>query len=477
MKKVKILTITLAIALISMVAFAGVYVTKQNRMEDKVKSYTYAMDLKGARTITLKVDTSKKTTIKDSEGKEVENSSSLTDEEITEKGYTKEETDYNSSDVLTVENYKKSKEVIEKRLKELKIDNYVTRLNEQTGEIIVEIPENSNTDSIVTNLGTTGKFEIIDHDTNEVLMDNNDIKLANVVYGSNSSNGTTNQGTSIYLNIEFTKEGTKKLEDISGKYVKTSNETNTENTTESKESSTDTSRSSEKKIAMKIDDEEIMETSFDEVIKTGKLQLSIGSSSTDQKTLQTYLEQANNMATVLDTGKTPVKYTVDENHYVLSDITENELQIIEYAIMGVALISLIVLIVRYKLNGLLGAISYLGLASIFVLLIRYANVVLSLEGIFGIVVILVLNYLFVNKLLAKLKEETLSKETVKNKTQETYKQYFIKIIPIIIAVIAFCFAGWEPISSFGMIMFWGIVLIAIYNIIITNNLLKIRASK
>lgn len=472
MKKVKILTITLAIALISMVAFAGVYVTKQNRMEDKVKSYTYAMDLKGARTITLKVDTSKKTTIKDSEGKEVKNSSNLTDEEISEKGYTKEETDYNPSDVLNVENYKKSKEIIEKRLKELKIDNYVTRLNEQTGEIIVEIPENSDTDNIVTNLGTTGKFEILDSETNEVLMDNNDIKLANVVYGSNSSS-TTSSGTSIYLNIEFNKEGTKKLEDISGKYVKTSNETNTENTSES----TDTSSSSEKKITMKIDDEEIMSTSFDEVIKTGRLQLSIGSSSTDQKTLQTYVEQANNMATVLDTGKTPVKYTVDENHYVLSDITENELKTVEYAIMGIVLISLIVLVVRYKLNGLLGAISYLGLASIFVLLIRYANVLLSLEGIFGIVVILVLNYLFVNKLLSKLKEETLSKDIVNSKTKETYKQYFIKIIPIIIAIITFCFAGWEPISSFGMIMFWGVVLIAVYNIIITNNLLKIRASK
>ncbi len=472
MKKVKILTITLAIALISMVAFAGVYVTKQNRMEDKVKSYTYAMDLKGARTITLKVDTSKKTTIKDSEGKEVENSSNLTDEEISEKGYTKEETDYNPSDVLNVENYKKSKEIIEKRLKELKIDNYVTRLNEQTGEIIVEIPENSDTDNIVTNLGTTGKFEILDSETNEVLMDNNDIKLANVVYGSNSSS-TTSSGTSIYLNIEFNKEGTKKLEDISGKYVKTSNETNTENTSES----TDTSSSSEKKITMKIDDEEIMSTSFDEVIKTGRLQLSIGSSSTDQKKLQTYVEQANNMATVLDTGKTPVKYTVDENHYVLSDITENELKTVKYAIMGIVLISLIVLVVRYKLNGLLGAISYLGLASIFVLLIRYANVLLSLEGIFGIVVILVLNYLFVNKLLSKLKEEILSKDIVNSKTKETYKQYFIKIIPIIIAIITFCFAGWEPISSFGMIMFWGVALIAVYNIIITNNLLKIRASK
>ena len=54
---------------------------------------------------------------KDSEGKEVENSSNLTDKEISEKGYTKEETDYNSKDALNVENYKKSKEVIEKSCK------------------------------------------------------------------------------------------------------------------------------------------------------------------------------------------------------------------------------------------------------------------------------------------------------------------------------------------------------------------------
>lgn len=46
MKKVKILTIILAIILISAIAFLGVYSQVQNRMENKVKSYDYAMDLK-----------------------------------------------------------------------------------------------------------------------------------------------------------------------------------------------------------------------------------------------------------------------------------------------------------------------------------------------------------------------------------------------------------------------------------------------
>ena len=47
MKKVKITTITLIIALITMVSFIGVYVKKQNRMENKVKEYSTAMDIKG----------------------------------------------------------------------------------------------------------------------------------------------------------------------------------------------------------------------------------------------------------------------------------------------------------------------------------------------------------------------------------------------------------------------------------------------
>ena len=39
MKKIKLLTIILLIVLITMVAFFGVYVPVQNRMEDKVKDY------------------------------------------------------------------------------------------------------------------------------------------------------------------------------------------------------------------------------------------------------------------------------------------------------------------------------------------------------------------------------------------------------------------------------------------------------
>ena len=282
MKKIKIITIILAIILVSMVAFFGVYNKIQNRMENQVKSYEYAMDIKGVRNVRLKVNKETKTIIKDKDGKEVEDSESLTDEQIEQNGYTKESVPYNSEDILTLENYNKSKEVIEKRLKKLNVNNYNIRLDEQAGDIIIELTENDNTDSIVSNINTKGEFKIIDSETKEVLMDNNDIKKSAVMYGSNSSS-TTSSGTSVYLDIEFTKEGSKKLEDISNKYVKSTETTNTteetseENTladnTQSEDTTTEgTEETTEKKITMMVDDEEIMSTSFDETIKTGKLQ-------------------------------------------------------------------------------------------------------------------------------------------------------------------------------------------------------------
>ena len=101
-------------------SFRYIYVLNQNRMENIVKEYSYGMDLKGGRVITLKPDTSNKTVIKDSEGKQVENATNLSDEELTAKGYTKEEVAYNSSDVLTEENYEKCKKNIRRKIQKFK---------------------------------------------------------------------------------------------------------------------------------------------------------------------------------------------------------------------------------------------------------------------------------------------------------------------------------------------------------------------
>ena len=447
MKTIKIITIILLIVLISMIGFFGIYKQNKNQMSNIVKDYTYAMDINGARTLKLTLNSE------------------------------------NGDDVKTAENYETAKTIIEKRLKKLDVQEYKIGVNEETGEITVQIPENTQTDEIVSNLTTVGKFEIIDSETNEVLLDNSSIKSSKVLYN------TTQSGTSVYLEISFDKNGKNKLEEISKTYVKSENNT-TENTTsedtnstEEKENNTEEtnttsedSESTEKKITMKIDDDEIMSTSFDETITTGKIQLSVGQASTDSSTVQGYVKQAQNVATVLDSGKLPVKYDVEKNQYVLSNISKQDLIYVAIAMAVVAIIGIIVLIVKYKTNGLLAGISYIGLSALYLIAIRYTNVTISIDSIFAIGIILILNYIFTNMLLSNIRKMNDSKveNAVGKSVSETYKKFFMRIIPICVVVITFCFANWIPMNSFGMTAFWGIAIIAIYNAIITNGLLRIK---
>ena len=447
MKTIKIITIILLIVLISMIGFFGIYKQNKNQMSNIVKDYTYAMDINGARTLKLTLNSE------------------------------------NGDDVKTAENYETAKTIIEKRLKKLDVQEYKIGVNEETGEITVQIPENTQTDEIVSNLTTVGKFEIIDSETNDVLLDNSSIKSSKVLYN------TTQSGTSVYLEISFDKDGKNKLEEISKTYVKSENNT-TENTTsedtnstEEKENNTEetnttseNSTSTEKKITMKIDDDEIMSTSFDETITTGKIQLSVGQASTDSSTVQGYVKQAQNVATVLDTGKLPVKYDVEKNQYVLSNISKQDLIYVAIAMAVVAIIGIIVLIVKYKTNGLLAGISYIGLSALYLIAIRYTNVTISIDSIFAIGIILILNYIFTNMLLSNIRKMNDSKveNAVGKSVSETYKKFFMRIIPICVVVITFCFANWIPMNSFGMTAFWGIAIIAIYNAIITNGLLRIK---
>ena len=68
MKKIQLVIKILAVALVVAIAFVGIYVQKQNRMENVVKDYTLGMDLEGARVIELKVSDEKKEITRDKDG-------------------------------------------------------------------------------------------------------------------------------------------------------------------------------------------------------------------------------------------------------------------------------------------------------------------------------------------------------------------------------------------------------------------------
>ncbi len=472
MKAVKILTIILIVILLALVGFLGIYSQELNFMENKVTGYEYTRNLEGKRVVKLSVSETTTTLIKDQDGNEVEGADTLTDEEIIANGYVKEEIKYNGDDKRIYENYLKSKEIIEKRLSELSVNDYTIKLDDQNGDLILELTENTDTDFVVANIHAVGNFEIIDVKTEEVLMDNNDIEDVKIQYAQSQSLDTP--GTEVYLTVEFKKESEQKLEDITNKYVPLPDVIVTQPVEGGAEGETEeVAEPVDNSVTMQIDETAIMTTEFEEPIETGEISLVVGSASIDEETLNSNIQQAVSMSTIMKYGEMPLTYEITQNQFIASDITENDLVYFVYGLIGLVILATIILTIKFGISGLLTGISTIGFIGIYSLIIRYTNVELSIESLVAVIAILVLQIALLKKVLLKVKGE----ETVKNAIRESYKEFFSYLIPIIIMSITFVFVDLIPMASFGMVMFWGFVVIAVYNITITNILLRIRTEK
>ena len=446
MKALKRTLIILVIILLALISFGGIFIQKTKFVENILPEFKLGAELSGTRNIGLVVSTATDSSIYDQAGKVVEKEG---------EGTTKQEVPVNPTETLTEENYRLAKEVIEKRLNSIKavdanlnvkkaVDYYEIKQNEQNGNIVVKIPENSDTDMVLQYMAIKGTFNVVD-EQNNVLMNNSDIKKAQVVYNS------TDSGISVYLTIQFNKEGTQKLKDISNTFIKTTDEEGNETT---------------KKISIKIDNTTVLSTYFSEEISTGMIQLTFGTASSKSEDLRNYVQEANNLATLLNTGNLPIAYTVDENRYILPDISNETFFVPAIIVLSIMVIAVLFLIIKYRVKGILGALSFIGYIASLLIIIRLTNVVVSIEGMVGILISIALNYVFIVYLLnGKKKEEQ----------EFTYKQGFINflfvLIPIAVTTISFSFISWIPIYSFGMTMFWGIVLIMLYNVILTKPLL------
>lgn len=478
MKKVKITTIILAIILVTLIAFAGIYTKTQNRMENKVKGYTLSKELDGKRIIDIKVkseDTSSDTSTSETEGTDTS----------TEKQTTQE----SNSDKLTVENYKIVKQTIEKRLKKLKAQDYNVSLNEENGTIRVELPENDKTDTLAYYLTANSEVVIKDKDTSEEIISDSMIKSAKYEYNSNM-----NGEYQVYLNIELTEEGQAKLEEATANYafleseiteIEDANKSTDSNTTdgttaESTENTETTTENSENNNEeQKADTKKVTTLTFAgteykiDKIDKNKLTVKIGSKTTNNTSINNSMAKAAEISMLIDAGKYPIEYEVENNRYVYSDISKQQIIGFSLVMLALLLVVLIAISIKYKGKGLLCAISFIGFISVFSLLLRYTNVLISIEGIGAIILTILIN-LKINK---SILEKTQNMHMLKEAYTETYKEQFWRIIPIMIIAVTFCFSGWTNLSSFGLIMFWGIILIPLYNIIVTQTLLNIEENE
>ena len=432
-KNLKILVILVAIILVSLIAFVGIYQYDKGSMKNILPDYALGKELKGSRLITFKVDTSEKTSDKASTNE--------TASENTENSEETKET-VNSAEVLNTDNYKLCKDIIEKRLQEAKIEEYDIRVNEEDGKIIVDMPDSTKTDNVLQFLMEQGDFNIIGTDSKEVLLSKSDLEKAQVMYYSSE------KGTTVYLNLKFNKDAVKKLEDVTNEYIETTGEDGTK---------------TKKTITIKIDDQTLLTTYFGETISDGQIQIPMGDASTDSTEISDTATTASYIAMILNNQTLPIVYTSGENQYVSPIIDSTTLNRIVLIAVVLVVLSMLYLIIRYKKNGFLVAISLVGYIAIVMLLIRFTNVPLAIGSMFAILLAGIMELVF----LAKLAKDTNSKKMDDNILKMTLAQ-----IPLYVISIVFCFVTWLPMVSFGTALFWGLIIETAYNYLVVRNLLK-----
>lgn len=403
-KPLIILAYVIIILLISLVSFGGIYVKDKNKMSNVIRDYILGTDLGASRNIVIKVD---------------------------------EE----NEELLTEENYAKARDIVVSRLKYMKLDYYEMKFDESTGTIYLDVPENSRADYAAQYSVTKGEFKIEDNDTKELLLSKADVKEAKVQYQ------TTESGTTVVLNIEFNKDGAEKLRNISNTYVQSTDSEGKDTT---------------KKIKMSLDDTTIMTTYFAQEMTDGQMQVSLGTSS-DSEQIQNRITQATNIAVFLNTDTMPLTYKIDVNKSVYSSLTDNVLKIAIIVSVVIFALLLVYMIIKYKKEALLAVVTNIGFVAILLLIIRYTNVDITLTGLITIPISIIIQYVFLMNIL-KVKTEKIDNDSKVQRVKETIRNGIEKLIPVAVIAVVFALTKWETVYSAGMLLFWEIAVLILYNL-------------
>ena len=460
----------LVIILLCLVSFGGIYVKDKNIMKNVVPEYTLGMEL-DTNTI-LKIDVVKDEEEADGEdldvGEENDNASETAEEsdtgvateagenasveEASEETNSEENTenkqDGQAENIYTLDNYKKSKDIIEKRLNQSGVKQYTIRLDEQTGSIILEFPEDVDFETI-QNAYQVGKIEFKIEETGEIIGDNNSIKK---VETSIDDRYASYIGSYVKINIEFTSDAVNKFREIKNNYVVPTDEEG---------------QAKENTIQIYVDGNSMLgssgmeETEFLDAVINTTLPLTLGDLSTDQEVLDETLKAANLRKIILEGETLPIEYTASYGESIHSDI-------IKWSIISVfaiiAAVMFVYLMIRFKLKGILAGLSIVGFGALLSLVLRYTKVQISIASIVSIAGVLVLQFIYLIRVLKNkdITSKVFNKETL---------GYSKTLIPAFITALVIAFANITEISGFGMVIFWGIVLFEIFNNIVTRAIL------
>ena len=448
-KTITILTILFLITILGVISFLGFYKVKDYKVQNIIPDYVFGKEFSKSRVIEFTVDEfATETKIYDKDGNEVTEQEDGV--EYTEaNGYKTVQTELNSAEAMNKDNYKKAKNIIKERLKKLDADEYSVKLNEENGTITVDMAESEKADKIISVLTAKGTFELQDSETKEVLIDSSNIKSVKSFTVSADASRLV-----LYLQINFNKEGKKKLEDISKVYIETKSTKVNEDGTEEEETES-------KEVSILIDGEEIRTTHFGETLTNGVLNIPIAAGATTND-IKDGAEKAKEYCIILNSGVMPLVYEQTNS------VKDNSINIfnnktVVYSVSAVILVAFLFLVIRLKLKGLLATAIEIGYVSLLLLALRYANVKITILGAIGIGISILINYYYTYKAFKNIDLDFI---------KDTTKKIALVLIPLYVLAIVFTFSSVGTISSLGMTLAWGMIIMYLYSLCITQIAIK-----
>ena len=331
---------------------------------------------------------------------------------------------------------KRAQDVIRTRLDDKGYTEAVISVQDGN-KIRVEIPQVDDDGSVLEIIGQTGELTFRDGDGKIWLNGEDHIKSAYV--------GMDNGEYVVVLN--FTAKGQARFTEATS-YIY--------------------NNLSDKKLYIYLGDSKIQEPTVQGELNQASAQITGYSS----------YEDAQNIATVIDSGKLPIKYKVTESRSISSKLGDNAISM--SAIMGAIGLALIciLLLVRYRGMGLAAVYSMIIYVLLYVVFLAIIpSVQLTLPGIAGILLSIGMAVDANIVIFERIREEYALNKTVEASIKQGFRHASVTVLDSNITTILAAIVLWimcpGTIKGFAITLLIGIVLSVFASILVTRWILRL----
>ena len=340
----------------------------------------------------------------------------------------------------------KSKAVIQKRLEAKNIYDYIIRLDYNTNQINVEIPTGTSDTSVdplaaVEGLDKTAVVQFRDANGN-VLLQGDDIKYAKY---SEEAVDSTGIGTP-HVVLTFSEQGQTKFAEATGNLVGQA-------------------------MPIYLDEECIASPIVNSKIDASTAIITVGDGTFSEKKAI-----AEEYAMLIDSGSLPFNLNVINKEYIGPYVGQQALEISVIAgAVALALVCLIMIVI-YRLPGIVSTIALVIYTSLLLLIIANTGITLTLSGIAGLILSLGMAVDANVIIFERLKEELERKLAYKKAFEKSYKNAMSTIVDgnittIIVALVLYGL-GSGMIKGFGIVLAIGVVLSLFTALVVSKFILK-----